>query len=121
MRKTGYRKNEEYRGTRDIAEDLDEICRKESERELETERDVRRALYRIERAAGDMGVTFGLVANGRIYTVDELVSRVAHNLDSGYFEIMWIDGDDGDHYILVLRDWDEPDEVAEIAYFLFED
>lgn len=122
MRKTSHRKFEEYHGSRDIAEDLDEICWKESERELETERDVRRALYRIERAAGDMGVTFGLVADGRIYTVDELISRVAHNLDEGcYFEVMWVDGEDGEHYVLVLRDWDDPDVLEEIAYFLFED
>ena len=95
---------------REIGKRLDALCQRHSEREFETVKDACRALKAIEHDARKLGFDFKV--NNK--TVDMFCDSIELEGDE-YLEIMWIDGEPGDSYCLVVREYDDDDDRLELA------
>jgi hypothetical protein len=125
------RRLEKFTGQdRALAKQLDDICSSVSGREIENTVQLRTILSKIERGAESLGCRFKLALmdgfNGSPhydeYTVDEFCIKAKRYLpadDDTFVEVMFVDGEPGDQYMLVWTD-DDHEEITEFAQFLFD-
>lgn len=101
---------------REVGKRLDDICKRQSERELERMSDVRRALKEIEKDAEKIGFKFSVSD----HSVDEFC-KMFELEDDEFLEVAWIDGEPGDSYCLVSRSWDDDDRMELAGDFYFDE